>query len=78
MDEYLFDTVSVHGDESFLDYLDEKQIKEYLVPSTEKWDNVSPSNGFATKLSLDDSKVDQWQLAKEEIMHQLVCLVTQF
>ena len=67
MDDYLFDSVLIHGDESCLDWLDINEISNYLVPSTEKWDDVSPSSGYPTKITLDNSKVEQWELAKQEI-----------
>ena len=45
---------------------EEREI--YLSPSTEKWEDYLPTSGMA-KITIDQSKLVQWDRAKEEIRH---------
>ena len=62
--EYLFD--EVQDDEFFDCYLSEREISEFLAPSTEKWEDVN-SFDTPTRVTIDESKKTQWEHAQEEI-----------
>ena len=58
-----------HFDDNFLlerNFLDEAALAEFLAPPAEKWTNVDHTS-VRTKVTVDDSKFEQWNLAKEEI-----------
>lgn len=67
--DYLFNGVEINGDEDpFLAYLNsDHEADKYLAPPTEKWEDVSPGETYQTKLTIDESKREQWDIAKEEI-----------
>ena len=47
-------------------FLSEKELEDFLTPTAEKWDNVDPIS-VTPKLTIDESKEIQWDLAQEEI-----------
>jgi hypothetical protein len=49
-------------------YLSNEELKSFLAPSSEKWNDVS-SRSFPTLFTIDQSKITQWDLAKREICH---------
>ena len=68
LDEYLFDEVL---DNDLHDcFLSKEEIEELFAPPTEAWIDIPPTE-FRTKITIDEAKATQWELAKEEITFAL-------
>ena len=64
LDEYLFDEVL---DNDLHDcFLSKEEMQELFAPPTETWKDIPPTE-YKTKITIDEAKATQWELAKEEM-----------
>ena len=68
MDEVFHDSYYDYDEQDdFYDcFLSERELHDFLTPTAENWDDVEPTS-VKPKVTIDESKDVQWELAQEEI-----------